>query len=118
MDLLLIDAAGQLKKEQVKDEIAKYVQALETNYTNIIRTLKEKNERLQRQVKLVRSERMNEASDKSDIETLFIECIEEVRKEVMRRRFRTEVANRKATRLVAQRSNTSGNIASPASGTL
>jgi hypothetical protein len=38
------------------------------------------------------------------MEQLFIECIEEVRKEVMRRRFRNEIANQKST-------NTSTNVA-------
>jgi len=87
--------------EQIKEEVVKYVQALETNYTDSIRLLKEKNEKLVKQVKLVRSEKVNEASEKSDLESLFVGCIEEVRKEVMRRRFRNEVANRKATRLAA-----------------
>ena len=42
---------------------------------------------------------MNEVSEKSELEQLFIECIEEVRKEVMRRRFRSEVSNRKSMKL-------------------
>jgi hypothetical protein len=53
---------------------------------------------------LVRGEKVNEAAEKSDLEQLFVDCVEEVRKEVMRRRFRTEVANRKATRLAGMRS--------------
>jgi hypothetical protein len=43
----------------------------------------------------VRSKGANEASERSEMEQLFIECIEEVRKEVMRRRFRNEIANQK-----------------------
>lgn len=49
-------------------------------------------------MKLARSEHVNEVSEKSEIEKLFIDCVEEVRKEVMRRRFRTEIANRKKNR--------------------
>lgn len=75
------------------------MQALETNYNDKIHMLKEKNEKLIRQLKNKKSEKVNEATEKSDLEQLFVSCIEEVRKEVMRRRFRTEVANRKATRL-------------------
>jgi hypothetical protein len=42
---------------------------------------------------------VNEVSEKSELEQLFIECIEEVRKEVMRRRFRSEVSNSKSMKL-------------------
>ena len=42
----------------------------------------------------------NEVSERSEMEQLFIECIEEVRKEVMRRRFRNEIANQKSTATV------------------
>jgi len=97
LNLILIDS--QLSAQKQKEEIAKYVRALETNYTDKIRLLKEKNEKLVKQLKGKKSEKVNEATEKSDLEQLFVGCIEEVRKEVMRRRFRTEVANRKATRL-------------------
>lgn len=68
---------------------------LETNYNDLIRGLKEKAEKLQKQLVKVRSKGANEASERSEMEQLFIECIEEVRKEVMRRRFRNEIANQK-----------------------
>lgn len=97
LDIILLEA--QLTQEKQKEEIQHYVQALETNYNDKIRLLKEKNEKLTRQLKSKKSEKINEATEKSDLEQLFVGCIEEVRKEVMRRRFRTEVANRKATRL-------------------
>lgn len=68
---------------------------LETNYNDLIRGLKEKAEKLQKQLVKVRSKGANEASERSEMEQLFIECIEEVRKEVMRRRFRNEITNQK-----------------------
>ena len=43
-------------------------------------------------------------SQKSEMEHLFIDCIEEVRKEVMRRRFRNEVVAHKRTGRLALRS--------------
>lgn len=82
------------------------MQALETNYTDSIRTLKEKNDKMIKQARSVRAEKVNEVSEKSELEQLFIDCIEEVRKEVMRRRFRNEVANRKAQRLSLRSSTT------------
>jgi hypothetical protein len=72
---------------------------LETNYTDLIRGLKEKNEKLLRQVRQFSSNKASEVSEKSEMEHLFIDCIEEVRKEVMRRRFRNEVAQKRTGRL-------------------
>ena len=60
-----------------------------------------------RKVKKATAEKVKEVSEKGEMEQLFIDCIEEVRKEVMRRRFRTEVANRKANKLA--RASTSSN---------
>jgi len=37
---------AHLPIDQVKDEIKKYMQAIETNYNDAIRVLKEKNEKL------------------------------------------------------------------------
>jgi peptide subunit release factor RF-3 len=61
----------------------------------MIRNLKERAEKLQKQLVKVRSQGANEVSERSEMEQLFIECIEEVRKEVMRRRFRNEITNQK-----------------------
>lgn len=47
MDLLLGDSV-KLSKPEVKHELKTFVQALETNYTDLIRGLKEKNEKLLR----------------------------------------------------------------------
>lgn len=75
----------------------KFVKAMETNYTDTIRGIKEKAEILTRKLRALRSERINEQTEKTDLEKLFVSCIEEARREVMRRRFRTEVANRKTS---------------------
>lgn len=95
LEVILIESSHSMKPEHQKEEIAKYIQALETNYNDLIRGLKEKAEKLQKQLVKVRSKGANEASERSEMEQLFIECIEEVRKEVMRRRFRNEIANQK-----------------------
>lgn len=93
--MILLESSPAMKPEQQKEEITKYIQALETQYNDMIRGLKEKAEKLQKQLVKVRSKGANEASERSEMEQLFIECIEEVRKEVMRRRFRNEIANQK-----------------------
>ena len=92
-----MESAQSLKPEEQKEEIVKYISALETNYNDMIRNLKERLEKLQRQLVKARSSGANEVSERSEMEQLFIECIEEVRKEVMRRRFRNEIANQKST---------------------
>jgi len=93
LDLMLVEA--NFKPQQAKVEIVKFVKAMETNYTDTIRLLKEKAEILARKLRVLRSDRVNEQTEKTDLEKLFVSCIEEARREVMRRRFRTEVANRK-----------------------
>ena len=72
---------------------------METNYTETISGLKEKNEKLNKQLRLTYAAKAGEVSEKSEMEHLFIDCIEEVRKEVMRRRFRNEVAQKRTGRL-------------------
>ena len=41
------------------------------------------------------SEETNIRLERNDFESLFVECIEEVRKEIMRRRLKNEIYNRK-----------------------
>jgi hypothetical protein len=96
---VLISDSVKVSKETIKDEVKKYVQAIETNYTDAIRALKDKNDKLTRQLRAAQSAKATEVSVKSELEHLFIECIEEVRKEVLRRRFRNEVSQRKTGRL-------------------
>jgi hypothetical protein len=50
LDLLLGDTV-KLGREEVKKELKTFVQALETNYTDTIRGLKERNEKLSRQIR-------------------------------------------------------------------
>ena len=81
--------------EDIKDEIVKYVQALETSYTDAIRDLKTIIDREKKTSKKVVAERINMSTERNELESLFIECIEEVRKEIMKRRLKNEIYNRK-----------------------
>jgi hypothetical protein len=81
--------------EDIKDEIVKYVQALETSYTDAIRDLKSIIDREKKASKKVVAERINMSTERNELESLFIECIEEVRKEIMKRRLKNEIYNRK-----------------------
>jgi len=40
-------------------------------------------------------ERVNQNTERNDLETLFVDCIEEVRKDIMKRRLKNEIYNRK-----------------------
>jgi polyribonucleotide nucleotidyltransferase len=86
---------SRMQTEDVKDQIIKYVQALETSYTDAIRDLKDMVEKEKRKQKTTNSERINTAFERNELETLFVDCIEEVRKDIMRRRLKNEIYNRK-----------------------
>lgn len=79
----------------VKDHIIKYVQALETNYNELIRSLKDLLDKEKQSARKVVSEETNARLERNDLESLFVECIEEVRKEIMRRRLKNEIYTRK-----------------------
>lgn len=80
---------------EVKDQIVKYVQALETNYNEMIRSFRDIIEKDKIMQKKAASEETNIRLERNDFESLFVECIEEVRKEIMRRRLKNEIYNRK-----------------------
>jgi predicted nucleotidyltransferase len=84
-----------MQSDEVKEEIIKYVQALETSYTDAIRDLKSIIDREKKVSKKVVAERINMSTERNELESLFIECIEEVRKEIMKRRLKNEIYNRK-----------------------
>jgi hypothetical protein len=84
-----------MQPQEVKDEIIKYVQALETSYTDAIRDLKSIIDREREKQKKVNAEKINTATEKNELENLFVDCIEEVRKEIMKRRLKNEIYSRK-----------------------
>ena len=49
-------------------------------------------------LKLARSSKANTVVEKSEIESIFVESIEEVRKEIMKRRIKNEVTVRRGVR--------------------
>ena len=86
---------SRMQTEDVKDQIIKYVQALETSYTDAIRDLKDLVEKEKKKQKTTNSERINTTAERNELETLFVDCIEEVRKDIMKRRLKNEIYNRK-----------------------
>jgi hypothetical protein len=84
-----------MSPEQIKDEILKYVQTLETSYNETIRNLKEDLNRERQKIKKLSFEKVAEVTEKNQLEGLFVECIEEVRKDIMKRRLKNEILNKK-----------------------
>lgn len=86
---------SKMSAADVKDHIVKYVQAIETNYNELIRSFKDRIVKAERDEKKLESERTNARVELNELESLFVECIEEVRKEIMRRRLKNEIYTRK-----------------------
>ena len=71
----------------------KYVQQLETSYTDAIRDLRAMIDKEKKTAKKVMSKRVNISTERGELESLFMECIEEVRKDIMRRRLKNDIQN-------------------------
>lgn len=84
-----------MDKEEIQNEIIMYVQALETNYNDTIRDLKLMVEKEKKLNKKANFEKVNEVTQKNELENLFVECIEEIRKDIMKRRLKNEIFNKK-----------------------
>ena len=84
-----------MDRDNQKTEIQRYVQALETNYTDCIRDLKDSIEKERIRQKKANFEKVAETCQKNELESLFVECIEEVRKDIMKRRLKNEIYNKK-----------------------
>jgi hypothetical protein len=68
---------------------------LETNYNDTIRDLKDFIKKEETRNKKLYFEKVNDTVEKSELESLFVECIEEVRKDIMKRRLKNEIYNKK-----------------------
>jgi hypothetical protein len=79
---------------EIKDHIIKYVQALETSYTEAVRDLKDAVEKEKIQIRKVTADQANSQVERSELESLFVACIEETRKTIMKRRLKNELLNR------------------------
>lgn len=84
-----------MEKEDVKFEILNYVQALETNYNDSIQEQKLRFERLKNQLRKEKSKNVNEVLEKGDLENLFVDCVEDVRRNVIKRRLKSEIIGKK-----------------------
>jgi hypothetical protein len=86
---------SKMGANEVKDHIVKYVQAIETNYMELVRSFKDELQKVDRDKKKALTDKTNARVERNELESLFVECIEEVRKEIMRRRLKNEIYARK-----------------------
>lgn len=86
---------SKMSADDVQAEIAKYVQALETNYMETIKELRGGLERERLRTRKATAEKVNETTEKNELEGLFVDCIEEVRKDIMKRRLKNDIYNKK-----------------------
>jgi hypothetical protein len=86
---------SKMSQEEVKSEIKSFVKVLETNYNDTIRELKVTIDKIQKKLRKVQSSQVTTTVEKSEMETLFVDCVEDVRKEVMKRRLKNEIVQKK-----------------------
>eukprot|EP00356_Strombidium_inclinatum_P008106 CAMPEP_0170486154 /NCGR_PEP_ID=MMETSP0208-20121228/5233_1 /TAXON_ID=197538 /ORGANISM="Strombidium inclinatum, Strain S3" /LENGTH=205 /DNA_ID=CAMNT_0010760001 /DNA_START=157 /DNA_END=774 /DNA_ORIENTATION=+ len=84
-----------MQKDDVKFEILNYVQALETNYTDTIKEQKIRGERLRTQLRKEKAKHVNDVIERGDLENLFVDCVEDVRRNVIKRRLKAEIIGKK-----------------------
>ena len=86
---------SKMTSDQMRHETIQYVRILETNYNERIKTLQQQLEKLRKHAQSDRVKNVGKDVEKRDLEQLFVDCVEEVRKEIVRRRLKNEFANRR-----------------------
>lgn len=86
---------SRMQKEDVKFEIISFVQSLETNYNDTINEHKIKCERLKANLRKEKAKHVNDVIHKGDLENLFVDCVEDVRRNVIKRRLKAEIIGKK-----------------------
>lgn len=79
----------------MKFEIISYTQALETNYNDVINESKLRCDRLRTQLRKEKSKHVNDVIEKGDLENLFVDSVEDVRRNVIKRRLKAEIIGKK-----------------------
>ena len=81
--------------DEIQSEIKNYVRVLETNYNDKIVELRRKLEQEKKKVTQEKTKSVTNTIEKNDLEQLFVRCVEEVRKDIIKRRLKAEVNARK-----------------------
>lgn len=86
---------SKMKKDDVKYEILNYVTALETNYNETIKEHKIRQDKIKIQLRKEKSKNVNDVIERGDFENLFVDCVEDVRRNVIKRRLKAEIIGKK-----------------------
>ena len=86
---------GESDKESIKQELVDYLEGLEVNYLYKNTTLHKKIEKEKKKTLKFKSMKPNQISEKSDLESLFLDCIEEMRKQIAKRKVRNQILFKK-----------------------
>ena len=84
-----------MPKDDVKFEILNYVQALETNLNEAVREERVRGERIRKELRKEKGKHVNDNIEKGDLENLFVDCVEDVRRNVIKRRLKAEIVGKK-----------------------
>lgn len=90
---------SKISSEQMRHETVQYVRVLETNYNERIKSLQVQMEKLRKHAQTDRLKNVTKETDRRDLEQLFVQCVEEVRKNIVRRRLKNEFNNRRKVTL-------------------
>lgn len=91
-------AVEGLTNEERRREILRFVENLETRYGEQLKRQTMVVARLEKKMRRLQASETDEVSRKNELEAVFVESVEEVRKEIMRRRMKNEVATKKKFR--------------------
>ena len=83
-----------MTRDEIKTETQTYVQVMETNYNDRIAGLNLAMDKLKKSLQNEKNKNVDKVSEKSEIEQLFVDCVEDVRKDIIRRRLKAEVSTR------------------------
>ena len=88
-----------MTREEVKKEVMAYIQVLETNYNEKIIALKTELAKAKKNTKTEIAKRVEKVSERTELEQLFVQCVEDTRKDVMKRRLQAEVMTRQNSKV-------------------
>lgn len=80
---------------EIKEEIRDYVLVLESNYMDTIGELRQKIENVKKVQVKEKGKISSQLVERGDLEQIFVDSVEEVRKQVVRRRIHNEINAKK-----------------------
>ncbi len=95
---------SRMDQEAKQEETVKFVRTIETNYMDTIVALKDKMSKVEKLARKKVAHNAQTLNTKTELEAVFVDCIEDVRKEIMRRRLRNEIYSKKKFSSLAAKS--------------